>query len=71
MHDEEQRQQVQFGVKFQVLLEALKAEGKGDEAQMARAYGVYPVNLAKWKHHLLEHGTEVFGAKWWEVARYT
>ena len=54
-----------------MILETLKAEGKAAEAQMARAYGVYPVNLAKWKHHLLEHGTEVFGAKWWEVARYT
>jgi len=46
-----------------VILETLKAEGKAAEAQMAWAYGVYPVNLAKWKHHLLEHGTKVFGGK--------
>ncbi|RLA97802.1 MAG: hypothetical protein DRG83_15325 [Deltaproteobacteria bacterium] len=31
--------------KFQVVLEALKAEGKGAEAQVARAYGVHPVTL--------------------------
>ena len=35
--------------KFQVVLEALKAEGKGTEAQVARAYGVHPVTLANWK----------------------
>ena len=49
--------------KFQVVLEALKAEGKGAEAQVARAYGVHPVTLAKWKRHFLEHGAEVFGGK--------
>jgi len=45
------------------VLEALKAEGKGAEAQVARAYGVHPVTLAKWKRHFLEHGAEVFGGK--------
>jgi len=49
--------------KFQVVLEALKAEGKGTEAQVARADGVHPVTLAKWKRHFLEHGVEVFGGK--------
>ena len=49
--------------KFRVVLEALKAEGKGAEAQIARAYGVHPVTLAKWKRHFLEHGAEVFGGK--------
>ena len=49
--------------KFRVVLEALKAEGKGAEAQIARAYGVHPVTLAKWKRHFLEHGAEVFGEK--------
>ena len=49
--------------KFQVVLEALKAEGKGAEAQVARAYGVHPVTLANWKRHFLEHGAEVFGGK--------
>ena len=54
--------------KFRVVLEALKAEGKGAEAQVARAYGVHPVTLAKWKRHFLEHGAEVFGEKM--VTRY-
>jgi len=46
-----------------VVLEVLKAEGKGAEAQVARAYGVHPVTLAKWKRHFLEHRAEVFGSK--------
>jgi len=49
--------------KFRVVLEALKAEGKGTEAQVARAYGVHPVTLARWKRYFLEHGAEVFGGK--------
>ena len=49
--------------KFQVVLEALKTEGKGTEAQVARAYGVHPVTLANWKRHFLGHGAEVFGGK--------
>jgi len=49
--------------KFQVVLEAIKAEGKGTEAQVARAYGVHPVTLANWKRQFLEHGAEVFGGK--------
>jgi len=32
--------------KFRAVLEALKAESKGAEAQVARAYGVHPVTLA-------------------------
>ena len=31
--------------KLHVVLEALKAEGKGAEAQVARAYGVHPPAL--------------------------
>ena len=49
--------------KFQVVLEALKAEGKGAEAQVAWAYGVHPVTLARWKRHFLEHRAKVFGGK--------
>jgi len=49
--------------KFQVVLEALKAEEKGTEVQVARAYVVHPVALAKWKRQFLEHGAEVFGGK--------
>lgn len=49
--------------KFQVVLEDIKAEGKEAEAQVARAYGVHAVTLAKWKRHFLEHGAEMFGGK--------
>jgi len=38
--------------KFQVVLEALKPEGKGTKAQVARAYGVHPVTLARWKKRI-------------------
>jgi len=31
---------------FKVVLEALKAEGEGTEAQVARVYGVPPITLA-------------------------
>ncbi len=49
--------------RFQVVVEALKSEGKGSEAQVARAYGVHPTTLANWKRHFLEHGADVFGGK--------
>jgi len=52
-----------YSPKSQVVLEAIKAEGKGIEAQVARAYGVHPVTLAKWKQEFLKHGTEVFGGR--------
>ena len=57
--------------KFQVVLAALKAEGKRAEAQVARASGVHPVTLAKWKRHFLEHGAEVFGGKNGDASRVT
>ncbi len=46
-----------------MVLEALKAEGRGAEAKIARAYGVHPVTLAKWKRQFLERGPEIFGGK--------
>lgn len=49
--------------KFKVVVEALRAEGSGVEGQIARAYGVHPVTLAKWKKQFLERGAEVFGGK--------
>jgi len=49
--------------KFQVVLEALKAEGKGTEAQVARPYGVHPVTLANWKRHFLQHGRRCSGVR--------
>lgn len=45
--------------KFQLVLEALRREGV--EAEVARAYGVHPVSLSKWKKEFLEKGAEVFG----------
>ncbi len=59
--DEGEREVPSF--KFQVVLEVLKAEGKGAEAKIARAYGVHPVTLAKWKRQFLERGPEIFGGK--------
>jgi len=49
--------------KFRVVLEALRAEGRGGEAEVARAYGIHPVTLSTWKRQFLERGAEVFGGK--------
>ena len=48
-------------LKFQVVLESLQR--KRPDAEIARAYGVHPITLAKWKKHFVEHGSEVFGGK--------
>jgi transposase-like protein len=45
--------------KFAVVLEAFT--GEKVEAEIARAYGVHPVTLSRWKKQFLEHGAEVFG----------
>ena len=39
--------------KFKVVLEALRAEGRGVEAEVARAYGIHPVTLSNWKRQFL------------------
>ena len=44
--------------KFQLVVEALKDQ-RGD-AEIARAFGVHPVTLSKWKQHFLSHGPELF-----------
>jgi len=49
--------------KFKVVLEALRAEGRGVEAEVARAYGIHPVTLSNWKRQFLQRGPEVFGGK--------
>ncbi len=49
--------------KFRVVLEALRAEGRGVEAEVARAYGIHPVTLSNWKRQFLERGPEAFGGK--------
>lgn len=45
--------------KFNVVLEALRAEGA--EAEVARAFGIHPVTLSRWKTQFLAQGAEVFG----------
>jgi transposase len=45
--------------KFTVVLEAFS--GEKAEGEIARAYGVHPVTLSRWKKQFLGHGAEVFG----------
>ena len=47
--------------KFQVVVETLKTERK--DAEVARAFGVHPVTLSRWKAQFLEHGPEIFSGK--------
>jgi len=47
--------------KFKVVLESLRAEGRGVEAEVARAYGIHPavgrqVTQSNWKRRFLERG---------------
>ncbi len=49
--------------KFKVVVEVLRAEGSGVEAEVARAYGIHPVTLSTWKRQFLQRGPEVFGGK--------
>ena len=52
-------------VKFQVVLEALKAERT--PGQIAKAYGVHANSVGIWKHWFLERGPSLFERG--EVAR--
>ena len=45
-------------LKFQVVLEALKAEKS--PGQIAKAYGVHANSVGIWKHWFLERGPSVF-----------
>lgn len=45
-------------VKFQVVLEVL--QGEKSIGQIAKAYGVHPNSIHKWKKDFLEKGPEVF-----------
>ena len=45
-------------LKFQIVLEALK--GDRTTGQIAKAYGVHPNSVNKWKQEFLENGPEVF-----------
>ena len=45
-------------LKFQVVLELL--QGEKTVGQIAKAYGVHPNSIHKWKKEFLEKGPEVF-----------
>ena len=45
-------------LKFQIVLEAL--QGEKTSGQIAKAYGVHPNSVNKWKREFLENGPEVF-----------
>ncbi len=45
--------------KFNVVIEALQAEGS--EVEVARAFGIHPVTLSRWKKEFVEKGASVFG----------
>jgi transposase len=45
-------------LKFQIVLEAL--QGEKTVGQIAKAYGVHPNSVNKWKREFLENGPEVF-----------
>lgn len=45
-------------LKFQVVLEVLS--GEKSVAQVAKAYGVHPNSVNKWKQDFLDKGPEVF-----------
>jgi transposase-like protein len=45
-------------LKFQVILELL--QGEKTIGQIAKAYGVHPNSIHKWKQEFLEKGPEVF-----------
>ncbi len=45
-------------VKFQIVLEVL--QGEKSPGQIAKAYGVHPNSITKWKKDFLEKGPEVF-----------
>ena len=45
-------------LKFQIVLEAL--QGDRTAGQIAKAYGVHPNSVNKWKQEFLENGPEVF-----------
>lgn len=45
-------------LKFQVVLEML--DGEKSVAQIAKAYGVHPNSVNKWKRDFLDKGPEIF-----------
>jgi transposase-like protein len=47
--------------KFQVVMETLNSSKT--IGQIAKAYGVHPITIHKWKKEFLEKGPELFGQK--------
>ena len=45
--------------KFQVVMETLKSDKT--MGQIAKAYGVHPITIHKWKREFIEKGPELFG----------
>ncbi len=55
-------------VKFQVVLEML--QGEKTIGQIAKAYGVHPNSIHKWKKEFLEKGPKSLTRKgWWQNTR--
>lgn len=44
--------------KFQLVVETLQHQGS--DSEVARAYGVHPVTLSKWKARFFDQGSEIF-----------
>lgn len=47
--------------KFQVVIETLRSSKA--IGQIAKAYGVHPITIHKWKRDFIEKGPELFGQK--------
>ncbi len=47
--------------KFQLVVESLQHQGS--DGEIARAYGVHPVTLSKWKARFFDQGPEIFSSR--------
>ena len=47
--------------KFQLVVETLQHQGS--DGEIARAYGVHPVTLSKWKARFFDQGPEIFSTR--------
>ena len=47
--------------KFQLVVETLQQQGS--DSEIARAYGVHPVTLSKWKARFFDQGPEIFSGR--------
>jgi len=47
--------------KFQVVMETIRSSKT--IGQIAKAYGVHPITIHKWKKDFMEKGPEIFGQK--------